>query len=124
MQGGHLATITSEGEERFIEQMLKNEYYYIKEGICWLGATDEKKEGTWEWVTGEEFSYSNWWLYNPDNRDHGVYGSENWLVIRRQHWTGDGKITVKFTWEDFAEVVCEGYNDVIKCKTGFICEWD
>ena len=49
--GGHLATITSKVENLLIFDFLTKKYSKIP--CLWLGATDEKEEGKWTWVTGE-----------------------------------------------------------------------
>lgn len=123
MHGGHLATVTSEGEERFIEQILP---YYRKKGAptwdFWLGATDGKKEGTWEWVTGEEFSYNKWRkFYDPDNRYRGVDGNANWLSISTFVLIANGKSEYVFEWEDAPEY---GPIEDLNYKRYFICEWE
>ncbi len=66
-KGGYLATVTSEEEMAAIAPLLTNN--------TWLGATDNALEGTWEWVTGESFSYTNWKDGEPNNKN----GSENYL---------------------------------------------
>ena len=35
--------------------------------FTFIGGTDENSEGEWEWVTGEEFTYTNWNDGGPDN---------------------------------------------------------
>lgn len=80
--GGHLATITSEEENEIVKQLVTENlntnfaYYY-------LGGTDINSEGDFEWVTGEEFSYTNWLSGQPDNsksREHylNIYNSNDW----------------------------------------------
>ena len=123
MHGGHLATVTSEGEERFIEQILP---YYRKKGApnwdFWLGATDEKEEGTWEWVTGEEFSYNKWRnFYEPDNRYRREDGNANWLSISTFVLIANGKSEYVFEWEDAQEY---GPLEDFNYKRCFICEWE
>ncbi len=60
---GHLATITSHKEQQFIDksenlrQLLTNsdgEEVFVRGKLksAWIGASDAKKEGIWEWVTG------------------------------------------------------------------------
>ena len=58
--GGHLATVTSAAEDQWIAANLSP-------GAAWLGATDEAKEGTWAWVTGEPWAYANWQPGQPDD---------------------------------------------------------
>lgn len=71
---------------------------------CWLGGTDEKKEGEWEWVTGEKWDYSN---YDFDNRDD----KQNYLVMGYY----DTAI-----WDDQSE-----QDGSSLCKVnGYVCEWD
>ena len=77
--GGHLATITSKGENDFIYEMS------IRDRGLWrdcqsqcvdsfgpsfgLFQPPESQEpaGGWQWVTGEPFTYDNWSIYSPGN---------------------------------------------------------
>lgn len=95
--GGHLATISSKEEAEFISKLADGVYLY-------LGATDEKKEDTWEWVDGTKWSYTNWMEGQPN--DYG--GSEDYLA------TYDGG--------EWVDVDSEGSG--FWMPTGFICEWD
>jgi hypothetical protein len=95
--GGHLATITSKEEQAFITKLADGRYLF-------LGATDEKVEGTYVWVTGEPFTFTDWMEGQPNN-----YGdAENWLA------TYDGG-----QWVDVAN---EG--SAFWMPTGYICEWE
>ncbi len=51
---GHLATITSQSENDFLTGLIPDNSH------PWIGLTDETTEGTYQWVTGETFDYSNW----------------------------------------------------------------
>jgi outer membrane protein assembly factor BamB len=86
-RGGHLATITSEREhQRMLEQLKSksgNNYY-------WLGATDEKNEGVWRWVTNEPFEYESWSDTSPDN----VNNAEHYLTSRGPDFKLWGDVTV------------------------------
>ena len=59
-----MATITSQEENDFIQQSL---YSMTSEEDVWIGLTDEYEEGNWQWVTGENISYTNWAEGEPNN---------------------------------------------------------
>lgn len=104
-KGGHLATITSQGEQDFVftlAQRATNCYY-------WLGATDESSEDTWKWVTGETFSYSNWDIKQPDSCD-----GENYLHLVAK--SNDWNLNIS-KWNDANSIL---YGQ----KKGYICEWE
>jgi hypothetical protein len=62
--GGYLVTITSAGENNFVFNTWPS---------GWIGLTDEINEGTWRWVTGETYSYSNWNPGEPNNAGNEDY---------------------------------------------------
>lgn len=96
--GGHLATITSAEENEFVYS------YVVASGSrnAYFGMTDKNREGTWEWCTGEEFSYSNW---APDQPSDSV-GEENYGMYWDNYSNGE--------WNDGS---FDGNHP-------FICEWD
>ena len=65
--GGYLASITSAAEERFV---LERTY----RGAAWIGLTDERVEGSFEWTSGEPLAYTNWGWDEPDN------GDDDWVT--------------------------------------------
>jgi len=98
-RGGYLATITSNEENEFIKDLfLKLGKKYPE---YWLGGYREgnKANENWKWVTGEDFSYTNWNKGQPDNYQK----KENKL-----HLFGS------FKWNDAGD----------NWKIGYICEWD
>lgn len=111
-KGGYLATITSSGEAKVINSLIekgsKDQY--------WIGATDEKEEGKWEWITGEKFCYipQN---YNLDN----AYGREDYLQIYRNNW---GDASALGFWNDSADDNhINGEEAFFSLEhVGFICE--
>jgi hypothetical protein len=62
-RGGYLATITSAGEQAFIENLLAREG---SKSVYWLGGY-RSNDGRFQWLTGERFEYSNWMPGQPDN---------------------------------------------------------
>ena len=60
---GHLATIGSSTEDSAIAELVKQGQWED----YWIGCTDEGYEGTWEWITDEEFDYTNWNSSEPNN---------------------------------------------------------
>jgi RNA binding exosome subunit len=105
--GGYLATITSEGEHNFVYDNLVS-----NSPLSWIGATDEAVEGTWEWVTGEPWDYTNWASGEPNN----CSGIEHYLMYRASGF-----------WNDLAGCNdrgcgCGGYGESYSMST--ICEWD
>jgi len=61
--GGHLATVTSRGENLFIFNHCPGA----------LGGTDKEAEGGWRWVTGEPWGYENWADGEPNNQSNEDY---------------------------------------------------
>lgn len=59
--GGHLATIESEEENRWIVEQL----YW--DSAVWIGGTDHEHEGTWTWITEEPFTFASWAEGEPNN---------------------------------------------------------
>uniref|UniRef100_A0A8D0CSC9 C-type lectin domain-containing protein n=1 Tax=Sander lucioperca TaxID=283035 RepID=A0A8D0CSC9_SANLU len=79
--GGHLASINSDAEHRFIR-------YYIKQVTgenppAWIGGHDLVQEGIWMWTDGSQFYYQSWGGGEPNN----CCGGENCLLINwRDNW--------------------------------------
>ncbi len=69
--GGHLATITNAEEDAVLGEMIRASGY----GGLWLGA--ENTSGSWKWVTGEEFSFTNWASGEPSGGDEHYLGYKN-----------------------------------------------
>lgn len=69
-RGGHLATITSAGENAFIYELIRNRpdlwtLSTINNGLGpWLGAMQDPDAPVpsqgWQWITGEPWDYQNW----------------------------------------------------------------
>ena len=91
--GGHLVTITSADEMTTISNLIGSSHPNY-----WIGATDEAVEGTWKWVTGEAWSYTNWYSGEPNNSS----GNEDQACIQsnRTDWNdGRGSSSLYFICE-------------------------
>lgn len=95
--GGHLVTITSEEEQKRIEDL------NTQNDKLWIGASRDQ-DGNWIWVTGEPWSYTNWGEGEPNNSSN-VVANENCVAVWPQ------------SWNDLA-------NDNLYEQKGYICEWD
>ena len=93
--GGHLATSTSAEKNEFLASLADG-------ATVWLGGTDAQEEGNWKWVTGEEWSYTNWYPGNPDN---AYAEGQHYLVLNYK---------TKGKWDDSGAASTRGY----------ICEFD
>jgi hypothetical protein len=80
-RGGHLATITSEVEWHAIHKELGEVPFRY-----FLGGTDEKTEGVWEWITNEVWKFSKFAKGQPDNAQTYTkrFGSEQDYLLT---WT-------------------------------------
>ena len=77
-RGGQIAMITSEAEWKAVKEVLGT----IPHGY-YLGGTDEKTEGIWEWITGETWKFTKWAQGEPNNLPRPQYGDEDFA----QTWT-------------------------------------
>ena len=91
--GGHLAIIPNAETQAFIKEL-------GSELPLWLGATDEKTDGIWQWIDGTKLTFKAWEQGQPNNSPR-----ENYLMMARNG-----------AWHDSFE----GEPGVM----GFICEWD
>ncbi len=96
LNGGHLAVITSEEENIFVQD-------YIKEkdaGTVIFGLNDLETDNIWQWVNGEKYEYSNWRDGQPE-----TYRSEYYACFSGRKYD--------YKWDDS-----------ISRKGNYICEWE
>jgi len=43
----------------------------------WIGFTDQASEGTWEWISGEAVTYTNWASGEPNDANGEDYAVMN-----------------------------------------------
>lgn len=120
--GGHLATITSEGEQDAIAS--SGALSTTSQIGFWLGGSDAEEEGTWKWLTGEDFTYSNWHPEGqPDNAalpHPWIEGStiyENYLMIYSSKSPDFVTIAPQAYWNDARP-------NTSNRDIGFICEFE
>ena len=108
--GGHLVTITSAAEQNAIVGLLSQG----SRGLYRIGATDI--DGTWKWITGESFSYTNWDLSAPEptNGDQEYYSCIMAKDNPPNKQVGE--------WVDDMDTTYGSFYDL--SNTGFICEYD
>ena len=102
--GGHLVTITSEGEQNAVATLLNRASTWNYFGY-WMGG---QKESNWRWITGEAFKYTNFSQNQPD-------GFGNYLEMYNYPAPG--------YWDDTtanANVEIQGG----LYPRGIICEWE
>ncbi|MBQ6440674.1 MAG: InlB B-repeat-containing protein [Mogibacterium sp.] len=102
--GGHLVTITDKAEQDFVESLISDPSFES----YWMGAT--VSGGKWSWITGEEFSYSNWYPNEPNGDSDGMYLQ---MFSTNRYVPG--------TWDDTWNSGDRGGGITTE---GFICEWD
>ena len=100
---GHLATITSADENAFVYNNFVKGNGPAGENNMRLGGSDAAQEGVWAWITGEAWSYSNWYPGSPDGGT-----SENYVFMYNSGLWAD--------WLDTSYSTPSG--------TPSICEWD
>jgi len=102
--GGSLVIITNQAENDFLTRLLRTTN--AKRWV-YIGASDRRKEGKWQWVNGQKVIYSNWDLQNaqPNNRTWNRL-PEHYAAINLER---SGK------WWDLP---------VEQDDTGFICQWE
>lgn len=69
--GGHLVTITSADEQKFVEQLIKGKVHF------WIGMY-RGADNEFFWITDEKVEYSNWGRGEPNN----TRGIENAVGLR------------------------------------------
>lgn len=109
--GGHLVTISSESEQEIVKYLLNA----AERNSYWLGGY--RSGESFNWITGEDFSYSNWATGQPDN----AMASEDALMMYRQTDDAWG------TWNDLnSDGTCNNSDEDFfgTENIGFVCEWE
>ncbi|MGE5342587.1 MAG: lectin-like protein [Candidatus Omnitrophota bacterium] len=128
--GGYLATMTSWDEDVFISSNLVNTTAsWIK--YCWLGGTDEEREGTWKWITGEPWGYTHWLPGQPDNccgGEHYLHCCTPWSDAKPNFWNDLPDAIYKFPliceWGNQLTVTCPNGGEVWLYGSIHTIKWD
>ncbi|KAL8606580.1 hypothetical protein ACOMHN_009465 [Nucella lapillus] len=57
-RGGHLAIIRDIATQNFLYHTLRSDFHY--NGVVWIGLSDEKSEGHFQWVDGSHARFTYW----------------------------------------------------------------
>lgn len=107
--GGHLATITSFEEHKFIQ----NTIIKSGNGYCGYFLGGQKVDNKWQWITGEEWDFTAWEV-NPNQPDN-VGGKQE--KLRMVYAPGD---SWNLGWDDIGY----SHSPTEHVTNGFICEWE
>lgn len=95
-KGRHLAIITSQLEQDFVSSNFLTRF-------VWLGATDIASTGTWLWLTGEPWAYTNWQAGEP-NSQGGVKHYLSTATANLMQWndaTNEGNMAPLCEWDSY-----------------------
>ena len=98
--GGYLAVITSQEENDALFAFTR----YCGYDNVYIGYSDSEEEGNWQWVNGEESSFTNW----NDGEPNAFTENEDYAVFADTGAWCDGEYTPRIE------------NGLV----AFICEWD
>lgn len=97
--GGHLVSITSEGENSFVTA-LTEKASSSNNGYCWIGAY--KNNGDWSWSDGETFGgYTNWTNEPESTSMYGV------LYYEKNDSQSGGWLNTQDDQEHSYKIICE-----------------
>ena len=116
--GGHLAAITSEEEQSFICDIIKNS----NQANMWIGGYYSEDDDEWYWVDGSDWDYTNWDDPQPDN----YTGDEFYLRMKNRTKKYSNWEAVDGKWNDTADTA-DGFDsraDAPISTFGYVCEWD
>ena len=83
----------------------------IKGSVVWIGGTDERSEGVWEWTDGSPWGYENWLKRDEPHKSEptNFRGNEDCTVIWGREWFDVN--CEGFSWMKGAGYVCSYYSN-------------
>ncbi|MCH5187179.1 MAG: S-layer homology domain-containing protein [Oscillospiraceae bacterium] len=117
--GGHLAVITSQEEQSFIEGLMNNG----GKKQYWIGMTTDNN--TTAWVTGEAVTYKNFDSGEPNRNRRSDGERENYVHIYNEPNPARSS-SKRFRWNDiFYDNTYPGEEKFFSLNNvGYICEWE
>jgi hypothetical protein len=106
--GGYLATITSAEEQQFLNDAFlfaDHDGDGYGDGLSlpfWIGLSDRREEGTFEWGTGEALDYTNWNVATGEPNDYPWPGGED-AVAMNWHFAMNWQPTEPGQWNDLTD---------------------
>ncbi|MAY87319.1 MAG: hypothetical protein CML02_11455 [Pseudooceanicola sp.] len=103
-QNGYLASITSAGEQSFLDGV-NNAFATSSPShggtyvTAWIGGHDKNTEGSFEWTSGEAFSYTNWSSGEPNNYGGNEDYVQGWWSGNQWNDNGSGTTLQKYVVE-------------------------
>lgn len=117
--GGHLVTITSEGEQEFLEDFTATYFDNHPEcNLIWIGLkhpqiTKTNSQFLWEWSTGEDLKYMNWY-------DDELNENQDWHPVLAESEPCYGVLNREKVWGFTPDrphpVLCEWDNEGLKTR--------
>ena len=113
--GGHLITINTAEEESIASQMIDDQYRFL-----WIGMQYNLDSTSWEWVTGEDITYTNWRANRPNTQNGSTVTVEEFGMMFPPGYAMGGLFG---QWDDNngddSYSSWYGYHN-----SSFICEYD
>jgi hypothetical protein len=102
--GGNLVTINDAEEQAFLVSTFGGSE------LLWIGLNDIATEGTFQWVSGQPVTYTNW--YEPSGEPNNSH-NEDWTIM---NWVFPGQ------WNDYypldiPDYMGERYRGIIEVST-------
>ncbi|XP_063411605.1 macrophage mannose receptor 1-like [Mytilus trossulus] len=95
-QGGNLVTIETEEENNFLKNILtlmRNAGGASENLWWWIGLTDIKTDGSFEWISGQSVTYTDWYQGPPPEPNGVAWNNAKADCVVMRHTYG-------FTWSD------------------------
>ena len=117
--GGHLVTINSEEEQKYIEGLIENK----TRKQYWIGMS--RSQDGLQWVTGEAVSYENWDGSEPNSHTRSDGEKEDYIQIYNQANPAVYS-SRRFAWNDiYNDNTYPGEESFFSLENvGYICEWE